>query len=80
MGTVVQITAKEVKYSLNNFLLSEFEENELYEVPSHVADGMVKRGWAKLSAPSSPPEAQPRQPSEPKEEATKPDDKKRGKP
>jgi len=72
MGTVIQITGKEVKYSLNNYVLSEFEDQQLYEVPPHAARGMVERGWAKLASPDSPPRTtatQPRQPEEAKEEA-----------
>jgi len=61
-GSVIEITAGHpVKYSMNNIVMSEFDDHELYEVPPHVARGMEARGWAKLSSPSPPP-AQP-QPS-----------------
>ena len=77
---VIQIIAgHSVPYSKNNYLLSEFEDQELYEVPPHVARGMVERGWAKLSTIAPPVSAtQPRQPSEP--EPAKADDKHDDKP
>jgi len=78
MMPVVQITGQGVKYSKNNYLLSEFDDNELYEVPPHVARGMVERGWAKLSSqvPPATTTTQPRQPSE--AEPAKDDKPKRG--
>jgi len=69
-GPVIEITAGHVvEYSMNNIVLSEFEPHELYEVPDHVARGMVAHGWAKLSFPSPSP-AQP-QPSSDRDEPPK---------
>ena len=49
MSKLVQIVASEpVRYSLDNGVtLSEFKPREVYSVPDHVANGMVKRKWAK---------------------------------
>ena len=68
MSTVVQITAGHpVRFSKDNgCTMTLYEDREWYEVPAHVARGMVARGWAKLQSP--PAEAQPRQPSEPEPE------------
>lgn len=48
---VVQIIAPDsVLYSLDRgFTLTEFEAGELYAVPDFVAEGMIKRGWAKIA-------------------------------
>ena len=65
-GSIIEITAGHpVKYSMNNIVMSEFDDRELYEVPDHVARGMVAHGWAKLSSPSSSA-AQPQPSSDPK--------------
>src|SRR5262249_55190058 len=50
---IVQITAgHSVKYSTTNGLrMTEFDDGEFYEVPAHVANGMVARGWARLANP-----------------------------
>lgn len=74
MMPIVQITGQGVAYCKNNFLMSEFVDQEFYEVPPHVAAGMVRRGWAKLS-PQLPPAAatQPRRPTD--RELVKADDK-----
>jgi|GEM_PF-2347276 len=62
---VVQIIAGQtVPYSKNNHQLSGFHDQHYYEVPEHVASGMLRRGWAKLSQP--PADVQPHR----KEEAT----------
>src|SRR5262245_26049907 len=46
---IVQITsAKPVRYSTDGRNVQEFAPGQLYEVPDHVADGMVRRNWAKL--------------------------------
>jgi len=47
---LVQITAGHaVRYSMNNGLtLSEFDDGVLYEVPDHVARGMLARNWARI--------------------------------
>jgi len=63
--TVVQIIAGHtVPYSRNNYMLSGFEDGEYYDVPPHVARGMVARGWARLSQPPAeavqpPPHPEP---------------------
>jgi hypothetical protein len=51
MSPVVLITAgRAVRYSTNNgIVMSEYDDGELYQVPQWIADGMVKRGWAKLA-------------------------------
>jgi hypothetical protein len=48
---VIEIIAKEtVPYSLDNGIhTSLFDPGKEYEVPKFAADGMVARGWAKLS-------------------------------
>lgn len=51
MSKVVQIIAgKSVPYSLNNVNVLEFDDKQFYEVPDHVADGMIARKWAKLAS------------------------------
>lgn len=47
---IVQITAGHpVRYSTNNgFTMTEFDHGELYDVPVHVARGMLERNWARL--------------------------------
>jgi len=68
---VIEITAGHmVKYSMNNIVSSEFDDRELYEVPDHVARGMVAHGWAKLSFPSPSP-AQPQPSSDDDESSTR---------
>ena len=50
MSKVVQITAgKTVPYSLNHIDVLEFDDGEFYQVPDHVADGMISRKWARLA-------------------------------
>jgi len=73
MAPVIQITAGHaVRYSTNNGVtMTQYEDQEWYEVPVHVARGMKDRGWARLSSPPVEP-AQPRQP----EQAAKAEDDK----
>lgn len=50
MSKVVQIIAgKSVPYSTNNINVLEFDDGQFYEVPDHVADGMISRKWARLA-------------------------------
>jgi hypothetical protein len=50
MTKVVQIIAgKSVPYSLNHIDVLEFDDGEFYQVPDHVADGMIARSWARLA-------------------------------
>jgi len=65
MSPVIQITAGHaVRYSNDNGVtMTEYEDQEWYEVRPHVARGMVARGWAKLKSP--PAVAQPHQPAAP---------------
>jgi hypothetical protein len=81
---VVQIIAgHSVLYSSNNgFTMTEYDDQEFYEVPPHVASGMMVRGWARVIVPpyapaqSPPPEAAPEPPEPPKDEPER--TKKRG--
>lgn len=50
VSKVVQIIAgKSVPYSLNNIDVLEFDDGEFYQVPDHVANGMIARNWARLA-------------------------------
>lgn len=48
-GVVVQITHPEpVRYSRDNGItLTQYEPQELYDVPEYVAKGLIGRGWAR---------------------------------
>lgn len=49
MSPVIQIIAGHaVRYTKNNTKEQEYDDGEFYEVPDHVAKGMVKRQWAKV--------------------------------
>jgi len=49
MQLVQIIAGHAVRYSTNNGLtLSEFDDGVLYEVPDHVARGMLARNWARI--------------------------------
>lgn len=65
--TVVRIIAGfPVLYSYDNgHTMTEHDDGEYYDVPPHVADGMLARGWAQLVQP--PPDGQPHQPHQPHE-------------
>ena len=56
MSPVIQIIADEaVHYSTNNGItMLEYDPGELYEVPDHVAKGMIARNWAKLATGGEP--------------------------
>jgi len=73
MNPVIQIIAgHSVRFSMNNGIsTSEFDDAEFYQVPPHVASGMVARGWAKIVSPHLAD--QPRQPPEVKDVSSSPD-------
>lgn len=83
MSPIVQIIAGEsVLYSLNNGItMLEFDDGEFYDVPDHVAKGMIARNWAKLAtSPGGDPEHQPPPPAPPPpvQEPPKPGDEENG--
>jgi hypothetical protein len=84
MSPVIKITAGEsVRYSKNNGItMSEFDDNEFYEVPQHVARGMLARGWAKLvnlggpgGQPGEEPPPAPKPPAEEPQPSGEPPEK-----
>ena len=65
VSPIIQIIAGQtVRYSRTNGInTSEFEDGGIYEVPDHVARGMIERHWAKLANPNG---GQPHDPEPPK--------------